>query len=132
MVDIPKTLTAQLVSEAMEVKNIDKKELASQADTTYEHIRKILAGDSFPSKYLIRVLSDVLGIKKSELDQAVVADQIRHRYGKIPALLSGKNPDLEPVERVWGMLTKDQQDTFVAQMEAVAKKNKRDRVAVGA
>jgi transcriptional regulator with XRE-family HTH domain len=129
MIETPGTLTAQKLLDAMEEKGMSIKELAEKSDTTYEHIRKILRGGSFPSKYMIRVLSELLNIKKSELEQLVAADQIRQKYGKIPAILSGKNPELEPVERIWNNLTPAQQADFVAQMQAVAKRNKKESLA---
>jgi transcriptional regulator with XRE-family HTH domain len=129
MADETLTLTAERILEAMDAKGYSIKDMADKTESTYEHMRKIVRGGNFPSKYMIRVLAETLDIKQSELQRLVVADQIRHKYGKIPAEISGKNPDLEPVERIWPSLTKDQQKSFIAQMQAVAKQNRMARAA---
>lgn len=122
--DVPLSLFAEAVQNKMDEMGLGTKEVSDLTESTYEHVRKILKGGAFPSKYYFSVLCDSLHLDKREMERLLTADRIRKKYGKIPLELSGKNPDLEPVERVWHKLTKQQQKDFIFQMEAVAKRNK--------
>ena len=94
----------------------------------YEQIRKVVRGLSFPSDQLLREIANVLGLKYKELNELMVADQIRERHGQIPAIMSKKNPELQPIELVWTSLSQPQKESLVAMAEAYARTNTNPRL----
>ena len=66
-----------------------------------EHARNLVRGKAIPSKLMVQALADTLKMNKVELERLATADRIRAKFGKIPLELSGENPELEPLERVW-------------------------------
>jgi transcriptional regulator with XRE-family HTH domain len=115
---------AEAIQAKMDELGLDINQVAGKTESTYEHVRKLVRGMSFPSKYYLRVLCDILDLEIDDMERLLVADRIQHKYGKIPLELSGKNPSLDPVERLWEKLTKKQQQDFIAQMQAVVKRNR--------
>ncbi len=55
----------------------------------------------------------------------MAADKIKHKYGKMPELIAGKDPSLTPVERVWTKLTNEQQDSVIKNVRQLALRNRR-------
>ena len=88
----------------MERKGFSIRALSEKLKTTYEHVRSIVRGNVVPSRYILRELAEVLDINLKELERVTTADKIRVKFGKIPLELSGKNPELEPLERAWPYL----------------------------
>jgi transcriptional regulator with XRE-family HTH domain len=121
--------SGERIQERMDELGLSIKDVADKAESTYEHIRKITRGTSFPSKYFIRVLAEILDMKKEELEELVTIDQIMHKHGKTINRIVGKNPELEPIEKVWVKLTKDQKADFISQMTAVARRNRKAAIA---
>jgi transcriptional regulator with XRE-family HTH domain len=121
--------SGERIQERMDELGLSIKDVADKAESTYEHIRKITRGTSFPSKYFIRVLAEVLDMDKQELEELVAVDQIMHKYGKTLNRVIGKNPELDPIEKVWSKLTKDQKADFISQITAVARRNRKVAIA---
>lgn len=114
------------MADAMQSKGVDNlRDLAAKVDSTYEHMRKLIKGMAYPSKHLLRTLCDVLDLKLSEMEKLVFADRIQHKYGKLPHLLSGKNPELDPIEKDWDALTDDQKEAAKVMIHAWATQNRR-------
>ncbi len=114
--------------KAMQRKGIDNlKELAAQSNSTYEHMRKLLKGLAYPSEHLLRRLCGVLDLKYGEMEKLVFADRLQHKYGKLPHLLAGKNPELDPIEKDWDALKDDQKEAAKAMIHAWARQNRRQR-----
>jgi transcriptional regulator with XRE-family HTH domain len=120
----PKTQIAELISSKMEQRGKTMKDLAEQFDVTYEHVRRVVRGEAIPSKYVLKLFAQELDIPYPELERVAVSDKIKRKYGSIPAELAGKNPSLEPVERVWGKLTEDQQSALIDMATSFAKRNR--------
>ena len=71
---------------------------------------------------MVRPLAEALKINKEELDRIATADRIRIKFGTIPLELAGKNPELEPLERVWKHLSQEHKADLIAQARAWAKR----------
>jgi transcriptional regulator with XRE-family HTH domain len=120
----PKTLIAELISSKMEEQGKTMKDLAEKFDITYEHVRRIVRGEGIPSKYVLKLFAEELGIPYKELEKTAVHDKIKKKYGSIPAELAGRNPALEPIERVWPKLSVDQQATLIDMANSFSKRNR--------
>jgi hypothetical protein len=73
---------------------------------------------------MAEALAEALKIKKAELARVVTADRIRKKFGTIPLEIAGKNPELEPLERVWNYLSQEHKADLIAQAEAWAKRDR--------
>lgn len=80
-------LLASRIELAMKTKKLDIIGLSDKADSTYEHVRKIVRGFTFPSKFFLRILCDILDLDFMEMDRLLQIDKLVHRYGFIPAEL---------------------------------------------
>ncbi len=120
------TRTGEVLTEQMQKHKLSIADVAEKLGTSYEHVRSMAKGNTLPSKLMVQALADTLKMKRDELDRVVTADRIRVKFGTIPLELAGKNPELEPLERVWNHLSQDHKADLIAQAEAWAK---RDRAA---
>jgi len=111
----------------MQELNLSIADLAAQVGTTYEHVRNIVKGNAVPSKFMVPALAEALKINRDDLERLATADRIRSKFGTIPLELSGKNPELEPLERVWNHLSAEHKADLIAQAKAWAKRD-RERV----
>lgn len=121
----PPTLFAAKMVERMEAIGLETIDVSDKTGATYQHIRGILRGESFPSPFFLRVLCEVLELPFDEASQLVAADKIKHKYGKLPELIAGKDPTLTPVERVWSKLSDDQKDELTKTARRLAQQNRR-------
>ncbi len=100
------------------------RDVSTKVGTSYEHVRSIVRGIVVPSDAMAEALAGALKIKKEELQRVITADRIRVKFGTIPLELAGKNPELEPLERVWNHLSQDHKADLIAQAQAWAKRDR--------
>jgi transcriptional regulator with XRE-family HTH domain len=105
----------------MEAKKLGLREVATKADKSFEHIRKLCNSETFPSRALQNVLADLLDIDRVEFEKQVNADRWREKYGKIPTTAQTQYP----LSTVWNDLTKDQQTTLLCVARCMAKQRRR-------
>jgi transcriptional regulator with XRE-family HTH domain len=117
------TRTAELLRKRMGESKVSIGDLAQNVGATYEHVRMIVRGRTTPSKVMVRALADALKLNRDELERIATADRIRLKFGKIPLELSGKNPELEPLERIWKDLSEEHKLDLIAQAQAWAKRD---------
>jgi transcriptional regulator with XRE-family HTH domain len=118
------TAFGDLISAAMAEKNLSIRGLAEIVGLTYEHVRRIVRGENLPSKVVIRAICNELGIDVNEAERLAVAAKITATYGAIPMEIAGKNPELEPIERVWNNLTKEQKRNAISMIQGWAASNR--------
>jgi ribosome-binding protein aMBF1 (putative translation factor) len=118
------TLVSEIVSEAMEKQKVEIRDLAEKLGVTYETVRGIVRGLVVPSKFVLKPIADALGLDDEELGKAAVADRIRKKYGTVPLVIAGKNPELEPIERVWQHLTNEHKQDLVGMAQMYAKRDR--------
>ena len=123
------TRIGQFIVDAAAKKGASIKDLSIRAETTYEHMRRIVRGDNVPSKHILRALCTYLDVPYREAEKLAAADRIQKKFGTIPQELSGKKPGLDPVERVWDNLTPEQQQSVIMMVQAMAKQNRISRAA---
>ena len=101
------------------------KDVASRSGLTYEHVRKLVKGEAYPSRLALRELCQVLKLEHGEMNELAVADRLEKKYGGIPHALAGRHPELSLLERWWDLLTEDQKESFRIQIRSVAESNER-------
>ena len=124
MAEHTSTRIAEILTEAMQDQGLTIKDLSQRAGVTYEHIRRIVRGEGLPAGPLLRVLGDELGLDIKELTQYASADNIEKKFGDVPAILSGKNPELAGIERAWTHLNEAQKNDLTGLAREWARRNR--------
>lgn len=109
---------------AMDAKGFSAKQLADRVKITYEHVRKLIRGDAYPSKSLLTVICQELGWDAERATELAHTDKIERKFGGVPAMLAGKNPELSDIERNWEYLNYDQRNTVKVLISALADRNR--------
>lgn len=122
--EVPETLFAQAVQKRMDELNLSIKDLSDKTDSAYETIRKLVRGLAFPSKYMAHVIAKELDLDAKSLIDFANTDKLRHKLGNAPAILAKKNPELEPIERLWGYLNSSQKKQIVDNVRSFARVNR--------
>jgi transcriptional regulator with XRE-family HTH domain len=123
--DAPPTRIGKLVSDRMEDRGLSIRDLAAKLDITYEHVRRITRGEGVPSKFVLKAVCEALGLNFKEAEKLATADRIQKKYGDVPLELAGKEPELEPLERVWSELSEEQKRNILSMAQAWARSNRR-------
>lgn len=108
----------------MDAKGFSAKQLADRVKITYEHVRKLIRGDAYPSKSLLTVICQELGWDAERATELAHTDKIERKFGGVPAMLAGKNPELSDIERNWEYLNYDQRNTVKVLISALADRNR--------
>jgi plasmid maintenance system antidote protein VapI len=116
--------TGDVLTEQMQKHKMSISDLAEKLGTSYEHVRSMSKGNTLPSKLMVQALAEALKMKREDLDRIVTADRIRIKFGTISSELFGKNPELEPLERIWNHLSQDHKADLIAQAQAWAKRDR--------
>lgn len=122
--EVPLNRTGEMLAGRMRELKLSLRDVSTKVGTSYEHVRSIVRGIVVPSDAMAEALAGALKIKKEELQRVITADRIRVKFGTIPLELAGKNPELEPLERVWNHLSQDHKADLIAQARAWAKRDR--------
>jgi transcriptional regulator with XRE-family HTH domain len=121
--DLSQTRIGQAIVEEMDRCGMSIKDLSRRLTVSYEHARRIVRGECVPSNLALRMICQELGLDLGKIDRLATADRIKHKYGKVPAEISGKKPSLEPLERVWDQLLVGQQEDLIAMAHSWYQRN---------
>src|SRR5579884_3289142 len=111
------------IDAAMQERGVSIRDLARKLEITYEHARRLARGEAVPSSYLLKAVCAYLKLPYEELQNIATSDRIRKKYGTLPLELTGKNPELDPIERAWPYLTDDQKKTLITLAQALVQQN---------
>lgn len=125
------TTVGGIIADAMQERGVGIRELAEQLELTYEHTRRIVRGEYTPNKFTLKPICDFLGLNFDEAWQTGLGERIRKKYGVVADSLTPKSKGLEPIEKVWEDLTKEQQHDAVGMITAWAKNNRKERASKG-
>lgn len=114
---------ARALTARMNELDLTVRQIAERTGLTYEHIRKLVRGEAYPSKLALREICSVLGLDVRQMETLAVADRVESKYGGIPHALAGKHPELSLLAPWWDRLTADQKESFRVQIRSVAEAN---------
>jgi transcriptional regulator with XRE-family HTH domain len=103
-------------------RNVSVAELSKRVDVSYEMARKTAGGTQLPSKRLLKDICSVLGLDFRSVDDMRKSEQIRRKHGTLPAALSNKNPELQPIEEVWSFLGAEEKQQIVDLVRLLAER----------
>jgi transcriptional regulator with XRE-family HTH domain len=118
------TLIGEMISDRMQKLGLSIRDVSGNVDMTYEHVRRIVRGEALPSRFVLKPMCEYLGLNYKEADKLANADRIRKKFGTIPLELAGKNPELEPIEKVWNKLTEQQKRDAISMIQGWARNNR--------
>ena len=121
----PKGRLASALVDRMNELELSIKDVAARSGLTYEHIRKLVKGEAYPSRLALQELCEVLALDQPAMDQLAIADRLEHKYGGIPHAHAGRHPELSLLARWWDLLTEEQKDSFRIQIRSVAESNEK-------
>lgn len=96
--DRPFGQLGEVLADALEKGHTTLPDFARSIGTTYEHARKLVKGMAFPSRLLLKEICRVLTLSFDEMDQLLVEDKLRYKYGSRYAEALGENPRYEEVK----------------------------------
>src|ERR1051325_6488060 len=109
---------ARALTGRMNELDLSIRDVASSSGLTYEHVRKLVKGEAYPSRLALRELCRVLTLDHSQMDELAIADRLEKKYGGIPHALAGRHPELSLLEQWWDVLTEEQKDSFRIQIRS--------------
>ena len=118
----PKGRFSSDLKRAVEESGLTLTELAQKVDSTYEHMRKLVAGRAYPSTHLLRAMASTLGADREEWSEMIEADKLFKRYKKLPKVLN-TNPKLEPFEAIINALNQEQIEAMLSMGKTFVRQN---------
>lgn len=112
----PRGRFAQLLADTVKRKGMSLRVLAGELNYTYEQMRKIIMGNSLPSKLLLQAFIEFLGLDKEEAEMAVAADRMQRTYGKSAYAVLGQDPRYHDIADVVPSLNDEEWRMFVGQI----------------
>jgi transcriptional regulator with XRE-family HTH domain len=116
----------QLFIAAVNRKGVSLRDVAARFDYSYEQMRRLVMGTSWPSEELLRGLCKYLDMDYDETVTAANADRMEKRYGvEGTAAALGKNPRLSDIEPLLSQLDENEWRMFVAQIAGYIRERSR-------
>lgn len=108
---------------AIEEADLSLVELAQKIDSSYEHMRKLVAGKAYPSIHLLRILANILKADKEEWAELVESDKLHAKYKHLPKFLN-QSPAMEKFQPVIPRLTEENQDVLLQMARTLLKQQR--------
>lgn len=124
----PEGRFATALDRAMREKRITKKNLAAATGISYEHIRKLVKGVAYPSRYAMKEICELLSLDVNKMQQLLVSDRIENKFGGIPHQILGKHPELSLLAPMWDNLTAEQKHIIKMTVKNLAEENVQTRM----
>lgn len=118
---------SEWVDSTMQDQGLGIRDVAEKLDLTYEHVRRIVRGEAIPSRYILKPLSELLGLNYEDVETLAMAERIRKKYGAIQVDILPRNAAFEPVEKVWNKLNDKQRKDALTMMQGWAKNNRTEK-----
>ena len=115
-------LFAVALSDRIAEQQLRLKDVAARTGISYEHIRKLVSGNTLPSPEALQRICKALGLPRDEMSRKVLADTALRTWG-IHIMSPQSNTDLRHIENFWFLLTTDQRQTVLAMIKDMARRN---------
>lgn len=105
---------ASLIREALDIRKESIRSLAKATGISYEHARKIVRGEASPSRHLLPVICQWLGIDPVRSQTLANMDRVRRKMPDIAIGVETSDPQLEPLIKIWGKLNTHQREDLIS------------------
>src|ERR1700688_1209226 len=117
----------QMFAKAVNDKGVSLRQVAAKLDYSYEQMRKLVQGRSWPSEELLRSLCKFLAMDYDESMNAVTSDRMERSYGTTEAYKAlGKDPRLSDIEPYLPLLSEQEWGMLVAQIAGYVRERSRE------
>ena len=100
-------------------------QLADATSVGYERARTAVTGDEPPGKRLLRDICRVLKLDLDSMTEMLITEQMKRKYGRVPARLAGRNPELQQIEEMWQLLLPEEKEHIIWLVGCYAEKGGR-------
>lgn len=120
----------QLFAAAVQAKGVSLRDVAAKFDYSYEQMRKLVQGKSWPSEELLRDLCKYLGMDYTEALTAANGDRMEKQFGVSAANQAlGRSPRVADIEQYLPQLSDGEWQMFVSQIAGYIRERQRTRPA---
>jgi transcriptional regulator with XRE-family HTH domain len=117
----------QIFVAAVNEKGVSLRQVAAKLDYSYEHMRKLVQGKSWPPPEVLGIICKYLDIDLEEAQSACTADRMERTYGTDEAYKAlGKDPRLSDIEPYLSRLSPQEWNMFVTQIAGYVRERERD------
>lgn len=106
----PKTELARAIYAKMCELGTSIDELSRATHVGYERARTAVTGDEPPSKRLLDDICRVLRLDGTAMRDMLITEQVKRKYGRIPASLTANDAELRNIEELWQFLTGEEKE----------------------
>jgi transcriptional regulator with XRE-family HTH domain len=121
------------LARLIEARHLTVKELAEQVDLSYEQTRRLINGTALPSREALERISKILDADRKQLTTMLFAAKSQRVYGTdVVSEMTGKNPELAPIEASWPHLDSEQRAILIDIAKGMVFRNRVNRRAADA
>jgi transcriptional regulator with XRE-family HTH domain len=119
----------RLIETTMAAKGLSMRQVSemsnaqNQRGLSYEHLRKIIKGNTIPSTWVLEAISRTLGIPYPKLLETHQNSEAKMKYGKTVLQSLKLSPELYEIDELIRSLTKDQREMVLNHMRSLAAGN---------
>jgi transcriptional regulator with XRE-family HTH domain len=121
----PTTPLAQKLNRLMQHKDrpMGIRDLSEALGITYEYARKLVRGESIPSRFILKGIAEHFRLDIRELESLHRAERLRREFGEVPGV-SDWSEEMQELAGDWTKLTARQREIIKADIGAFASLNK--------
>lgn len=121
----PKTPLSLAIHTRMKERSVSIHQLADATAVGYERARTAVTGDEPPGKRLLCDICRVLKLDLKSMTEMLITEQMKRKYGRVPAQLAGRNPELQQIEELWQLLLPEEREHITWLVTRYAEKRPR-------
>jgi len=124
----PKTPLSLAIHTRMKERGVSIHQLADATEVGYERARTAVTGDEPPGKRFLRDICRVLKLDLEAMTEMLITEQVKRKYGRVPARLAGRDPELKAIEEPWQLLLPEEKEhiTWLVGQYANRRTNKQE------
>jgi transcriptional regulator with XRE-family HTH domain len=106
-------LLARKLQDLLNAKNLSITNLSESLGISYEHVRKIVKGETTPSRHVVRELSLILDVDEDDLSDLANKDRALRKFGVVGMEAAAWVEDVAPIGMVWKDLSEAHRDDLL-------------------
>jgi len=122
--ELGRLIETTMASKGLSMRQVSEMSNAqNQRGLSYEHLRKIIKGNTIPSTWVLEAISRTLNIPYPKLLETHHNTEAKMKYGKTALQSLKLSPDLYEFDELIQGLTKDQREMVLSHMRSLVAGN---------
>ena len=122
--ELGRLIQATMAAKGLSMRQVSELSNAhNQRGLSYEHLRKIIKGNTVPSTWILEAISRTLGIPYPKLLETHQNSEAKMKYGKTVLQSLKLSPELYELDELIRGLTKDQREMMLSHMRSLVAGN---------